>query len=71
MPELLEEVALALLDAEEPRQLPDHDRQSEADDESLHHRLGDEAREEAQAEEPRDHSCDPDDERHRDRELDE
>ena len=71
VPELLEEVALALLDAEELRQLPDHDRQGEADDESLHHRLGDEAREEAQAQEPRDQSRDPDGERHRDRELDE
>ena len=71
VPELLEEVALALLDAEELRQLPDHDRQGEADDESLHHRLGDEAREEAEAEEPRDQSRDRDGERHRDRELDE
>ena len=36
VPELLEEVTLALLDTEELRQLPDHDRQREADDERQH-----------------------------------
>ena len=42
VPELLEEVAVALLDPEELRQLADDDRQREADDEALEHRLGDE-----------------------------
>ena len=48
VPELLEEVALALGDAEQLRHLADDDRQREADDEALQHRLGDEAREEAE-----------------------
>ena len=47
-PQLLEEVALALGHAEQLRHLADDDRQREADDEALQHRLGDEAREEAE-----------------------
>ena len=48
-PQLLEEVALDLLDAEQLRHLADDDRQREADDEALEHRLGDEVGEEAEA----------------------
>ena len=49
-PQLLEEVAVLLLDAEELRHLADDDRQGETDDEALEHRLGDEAGEEAEPE---------------------
>jgi hypothetical protein len=58
---LLEEVPLALLDAEDLRQLADDDREREPDDEALQHRLRDEAGEEAEAEEPGDESQDPGD----------
>ena len=54
VPELLEEVALALLDAEQLGQLPDDDRQRQADDEALQHRLGDEVRQEAEPQQPGD-----------------
>ena len=69
-PELLEEVALALLDPEQLRDLADDDREREPDDEPLHHGLGDEAREEPQTEEPGGQRQDADGERHRDRQLD-
>ena len=52
-PDLLEEVALALLDAEQLRELADDDGQREADDEALEHRLGDEAGEEAEPQQAR------------------
>ena len=52
VPELLEEVAAALLDAEQLGHLADDDRQRQADDEALDHRLGDEARDEPQAQQP-------------------
>ena len=48
--DLLEEVALDLVDAEQLRQLAHDDRQRETDDEALQHRLRDEAREEAETE---------------------
>ena len=48
-PELLEEVALLLLDAEQLGHLADDDGQGEADDEALEHRLGDEVGEEPEA----------------------
>ena len=48
-PELLEEVALLLLDAEQLRYLADDDRQGETDDEALEHRFGDEVGEESEA----------------------
>ena len=48
-PQLLEEVALLLLDAEQLGHLADDDRQGEADDEPLEHRLGDEVGEEPEA----------------------
>jgi hypothetical protein len=49
VPQLLEEVAAALLDAEELRDLANDDRRRQPDDEALDHRLGDEARHEPQA----------------------
>jgi hypothetical protein len=58
MPQLLEEVALALGDPEQLGQLPDDDREGQADDEALEHRLGDEVGHKAQPRQPRD---DPDD----------
>ena len=51
-PELLEEVAVSSLDAEDLGELAGDDRQGQADDEALEHGLGDEAREEAQPEQP-------------------
>ena len=48
-PQLLEEVALFLLDAEQLGNLADHDRQGEADDEPLEHWLGDEVGEKSEA----------------------
>jgi hypothetical protein len=58
-PELLEEIALALLHTEKLGQLPDDDGQREPDDEPLQDRLGDEAREEAEAKQARDDREDP------------
>ena len=57
VPQLLEEVALALGDPEQLGQLPDHDRQGQADDEALEHRLRDEVGHKTQPRQPRD---DPD-----------
>jgi hypothetical protein len=68
-PQLLEEVPLALVDAEQLRQLSHDDRECEPDDEPLEHGLGDEAREKAEAEETRDERGDPDDDPKRDRQL--
>ena len=51
-PQLLEEVAFLLLDAEQLRHLADDDRQRESDDEALEHRLGDEVGEEAETQQP-------------------
>ena len=68
-PELLEEVAVGLLDAEQLRDLADDDREREPDDEALEHGLRDEAREEAEAAEPGEQCDHADDERERDREL--
>ena len=65
--ELLEEVALGLLDPEQLRELADDDRQRQPDDEALQHRLRDEAREEAESEQPRDERDDPDHQREGDR----
>ena len=48
-PQLLEEVALLLLDAEQLGNLADDDRQGEADDEPLEHWLGDEVGEKSEA----------------------
>ena len=51
VPELLEEVALAVVDPQQLRHLADDDREREPDDEALQHRLGDERREEAEPQE--------------------
>ena len=51
VPALLEEVAAALVDADQRGQLSDHDRQGESDDEALEDGFGDERRQEAQAQE--------------------
>src|SRR5580704_12755513 len=51
VPQLLEEVARALLDAEQLGDLTDDDRQRQPDDEALDDGLGDEAREEPQTQE--------------------
>ncbi len=50
VPELGEEVTVALLDADQLRELAHRDGQGEPDDEALEHGLGDEAREEAETE---------------------
>ena len=52
-----------LLDAEQLRDLADDDRQRQADDEALQHRLGDEAGEEPEPEQPGHEGEDPGDER--------
>ena len=59
VPDLLEEVALAPLDPEQLGQLPGHDGQGQPDDEPLEHRLGDEAGQEPQAQQPGEHGRDP------------
>jgi hypothetical protein len=56
-PQLLEEVALAGLDAQQLRQLAHDDDQGHPDDETLEHGLGDEAGHEAEPEHPG-HCCD-------------
>ena len=66
--ELLEEVAFHLVDAEQLGQLTHDDRQREADDETLQHRLRDEAREESESEHAGQDGEDPDHEGQRDRE---
>jgi hypothetical protein len=48
VPDLGEEVALTLVHAEQTRKLAGDDRQREADDEALEHRLGDERGQEAE-----------------------
>jgi hypothetical protein len=53
--ELLKEVAGAFRDTEQFRQLTDDDRQRQSDDESLHDRLGDEARQEPESQDAGDH----------------
>ncbi len=68
-PDLLEEVARALCDAEQLRELPRDDRQREADDEALQHGLGDVAREESEPQQPGDRRCDAGRDRERDRQL--
>jgi len=52
VPELLEEVTLALVDSEQLRDLPGDDGQGQADDESFEHRFGDEPGEKAEFEQP-------------------
>ena len=54
VPHLLEEVVALSFDAEELGDLADDDRQREADDEPLQHRLGDEVGEEAEPRQPGD-----------------
>jgi hypothetical protein len=71
VPELLEEVALGLLDTEELRHLADDDRQRQPDDEPLEDRLGDEAREEAEPEDSCKEGEDSGHEGERDRQLEE
>ena len=69
-PQLLEEVALALLDAEQLRELTDEDRQGQADDEALEHRLGDHRGQEPQPQQARREGDDPGDQGERGREGD-
>ena len=54
VPRLLEEMARATADPEQLRQLADDDREREADDQPLEHRLADEVGEEAEAQQARD-----------------
>ena len=58
VPELLEEVAAALLDTEQLGELADDDREREPDDEALEHRLRDEVGDEAEPQQARDHGDD-------------
>ena len=53
MPELFEEVPVLLVDPEQLGNLADHNRQRQADDEALEHRLGDEVRKKSQPEQSR------------------
>jgi hypothetical protein len=59
VPQLLEEVPAAPLDPEQGRQLPGDDGQGEPDDEALEHRLGDEAGQEAKAQQAGAHGEQP------------
>ena len=51
-PQPVEELAVAGLDPEDGRQLADHDRQAETEQEAGHHRLGHEVGDGAEPEEP-------------------
>jgi hypothetical protein len=71
VPELLEEVAAALLDAEQLGKLAHDDREREPDDEPLEHRLRDEVGDEAQPQQAGDHGDDARRDRERRRQRDE
>jgi hypothetical protein len=60
VPGPLEEVAVAGFDSEQPRDLADHDRQRQADDEPLEHGFGDEARQKPEAQDAGDQRGEPD-----------
>ena len=63
VPGLLEEVARSPVQPEQLGQLTDEDREREADDEALEHRLADEVGQEPQAQEARNHGSDTGDKR--------
>jgi len=63
VPDLREEVPGPVAYSKQLWQLADHDRQRQADDEALEHRLADEVGQEAEAQQSRDQGGDADDER--------